>query len=158
MLGLANGAEEHALSEKDLTVFKTIAEQSAFAPYNEAIDNDRRLRRSGSITIWRSRVRSNAIPLLPAAPRTLNWLRESAASDIPAKQVSGDYYDYIEIDYRSPWRGDCGCLGQGRSRSLIMAMCRSVICSQVRANLGCGVAPGERAVYPDIKEDMFSHQ
>ncbi len=37
VLGLANGPLSTPFTEKDITVFKTIAEQSAFALYNEAI-------------------------------------------------------------------------------------------------------------------------
>lgn len=77
--------------------------------------------------------------------------------NVPARQVSGDYFDYIKID--DEWLGVAiaDVSGKGVPASLIMAICRSVLRSQAIGN----PSPAEvlrkvnRQLYPDIKEDMF---
>jgi sigma-B regulation protein RsbU (phosphoserine phosphatase) len=76
---------------------------------------------------------------------------------VPARQVSGDYFDYIKIDEERLGVAIADVSGKGVPASLIMAICRSVLRSQA----GNNASPAEvlrkvnRQLYPDIKEDMF---
>ena len=77
--------------------------------------------------------------------------------NIPARQVSGDYFDYIKVDDDRLGVVIADVSGKGVPASLIMAICRSVL----RAEARLGQSPAEvlrkvnRQLYPDIKEDMF---
>lgn len=80
-----------------------------------------------------------------------------AALNIPAQQVSGDYFDFIPVE-----KGHWGVVvadvsGKGVPASIIMAMCRSVLRSKAPGNLSPAQVLREvnRQLYPDIREDMF---
>src|SRR5207302_3404911 len=82
---------------------------------------------------------------------------EISGINVPARQVSGDYFDYIKVDEERLGVAIADVSGKGVPASLIMAICRSVLRSQAAQN----VSPAEvlrkvnRQLYPDIKEDMF---
>ncbi len=154
ILALANGPLSTPFTQSDLDVFGTITEQSAFALYNEIIyleaGEKKRLQHDLEIA------REIQGILLPSAPPTVPGY-EISGLNIPARYVSGDYYDYITVDEHRTGIVIADVSGKGVPASLIMAMCRSVIRSQ---------APNSRSsaevlrrvnsqLYPDIKEDMF---
>ncbi|MDQ3623797.1 MAG: SpoIIE family protein phosphatase [Verrucomicrobiota bacterium] len=154
LLAVTRHHPEALFLSSDFQIFRAIAEQSAFALYNILIAAEaaekKRLDQDLQVAHEIQRI------LLPAnAPEVAGY--QISGINIPARQVSGDYYDYIPVD-----AGHCGVAiadvsGKGVSASLIMAMCRSVLRSQ---------APGEHSaaavlqqvnaqLYPDIREDMF---
>jgi phosphoserine phosphatase RsbU/P len=141
-------------TEADVKVFHTICEQSAFALYNEVVyleaNEKKRLDRDLEIA------REIQSILLPSDPPPIPGF-EVSGLNIPARQVSGDYFDYLAIDDNSTGIAIADVSGKGVPASLIMAMCRSVIRSQAPGKH----SPAEvlqrvnRQLYPDIKEDMF---
>jgi len=154
VLGIANGPMSTPFSEKDLTVFKAITGQSAFALYNEMIylEVGEKKRLDHDLEIARE---IQAI-LLPSSPPAVPGY-ELSGMNVPARQVSGDYYDYIRVDERRVGVAIADVSGKGVPASLIMAMCRSVIRSEAvgktsAAEVLCRV---NQQLYPDIKEDMF---
>ena len=154
VLALANGPASTPFSEKDLTVFKTIAEQSAFALYNEVIylEAGEKKRLDHDLEIARE---IQAI-LLPSRPPTVVGY-ELSGINVPARQVSGDYYDYIRVDDRRVGVAIADVSGKGVPASLIMAMCRSVIRSEAVGKTSAAevLRRVNQQLYPDIKEDMF---
>lgn len=154
IIGLANGPMSTPFSEKDLTVFKTIAEQSAFALYNEVIylEAGEKKRLDHDLEIARE-IQSI---LLPSSPPKVEGY-ELSGINIPAKQVSGDYYDYIQVDEHRWGVAIADVSGKGVPASLIMAMCRSVIRSEAIGRLSAAevLCRVNQQLYPDIKEDMF---
>ena len=76
---------------------------------------------------------------------------------MPARQVSGDYYDYIRVDDRRVGVAIADVSGKGVPASLIMAMCRSVIRSEAVGKTSAAevLRRVNQQLYPDIKEDMF---
>lgn len=154
ILGLANGPMSTPFSEKDLTVFKTLAEQSAFALYNEVIylEAGEKKRLDHDLEIARE-IQSI---LLPSSPPKVEGY-ELSGVNIPAKQVSGDYYDYIRVDEHRWGVAIADVSGKGVPASLIMAMCRSVIRSEAVGRLSASdvLCRVNQQLYPDIKEDMF---
>ena len=154
VLGLANGPMSTPFSEKDLTVFKTIAEQSAFALYNEVIylEAGEKKRLDHDLEIARE---IQAI-LLPSRPPAIAGY-ELSGINVPARQVSGDYYDYIQVDERRVGVAIADVSGKGVPASLIMAMCRSVIRSEAVGKVSAAevLRRVNQQLYPDIKEDMF---
>src|SRR5262249_29536092 len=154
MLALANGPTGAAFSQGDFVVFKSIAEQSAFALYNAIIYSmaNEKKRLDHDLEIARDIQRI----LLPSEAPVINGFQISGIN-VPAHQVSGDYFDYIRVDEERLGVAIADVSGKGVPASLIMAICRSVL----RAEAARNPSPADvlrkvnRQLYPDIKEDMF---
>src|SRR3989475_1051517 len=154
VLALANGPIGPAFSQGDFVVFKSIAEQSAFALYNAIIysmanekkrlDHDLEIARDIQRILRRSE-----------APAIHGF--QISGINVPARQVSGDYFDYIHFDQERLGVAIADVSGKGVPASLIMAICRSVL----RAEAARNPSPADvlrkvnRQLYPDIKEGMF---
>src|SRR5881398_429174 len=154
VLAVGNGPIGGPFTPSDFVVFKSIAEQSAFALYNAIIysEANEKKRLDHDLEIARDIQRI----LLPAeSPKVSGF--EINGINIPARQVSGDYFDYIKIDEERLGVAIADVSGKGVPASLIMAICRSVL----RAEAARNPSPADvlrkvnRQLYPDIKEDMF---
>jgi len=154
VMGLANGKASTPFCPPDLKVFKAIAEQGAFALYNEAVyfEAGEKKRLDHDLEIARD-IQSI---LLPSSPPVVSGY-ELSGLNIPARQVSGDYFDYIRMDPSRVGVAIADVSGKGIPASLIMAMCRSVIRSEARNTVGASevLRRVNHQLYPDIKEDMF---
>jgi len=154
VLALANGPKGTTFSQGDFVVFKSIAEQSAFALYNAIIYSmaNEKKRLDHDLEIARDIQRI----LLPSEAPAINGFQISGIN-VPARQVSGDYFDYIHVDKERLGVAIADVSGKGVPASLIMAICRSVL----RAEAARNPSPADvlrkvnRQLYPDIKEDMF---
>src|SRR5213595_304285 len=154
VLAVANGPMGAPFSQGDFVVFKSIAEQSAFALYNAIIYSmaNEKKRLDHDLEIARDIQRI----LLPAEAPAINGFQISGIN-VPARQVSGDYFDYIHVDDERLGVAIADVSGKGVPASLIMAICRSVL----RAEAARNPSPADvlrkvnRQLYPDIKEDMF---
>ena len=154
VLALANGPMGAPFSQADLVVFKSIAEQSAFALYNATIYSmaNEKKRLDHDLEIARDIQRI----LLPSEAPAIDGFQISGIN-VPARQVSGDYFDYIQVDQGRLGVAIADVSGKGVPASLIMAICRSVL----RAEAARNPSPADvlrkvnRQLYPDIKEDMF---
>ncbi len=154
VLLVARGPEADAFLASEFQIFKAIAEQSAFALstaliFSEAAEK-KRLDQDLQVAHEIQRI------LLPSSSPDVAGF-QVAGINIPARQVSGDYYDYINVD-----DGHCGVAiadvsGKGVPASLIMAMCRSVLRSQAGAqhSPAAVLRRVNEQLFPDIKEDMF---
>ena len=154
VLALANSRIGAPFSQNDFVVFKSISEQSAFALYNAIIysEANEKKRLDHDLEIARDIQRI----LLPAESPKVNGF-EIAGLNVPARQVSGDYFDYIKVDEERLGVAIADVSGKGVPASLIMAICRSVLRSQAIGNPSPAdvLQKVNRQLYPDIKEDMF---
>ena len=154
VLALANGPTGRGFSQSDFVVFKSIAEQSAFALYNAIIysEANEKKRLDHDLEIARDIQRI----LLPSEAPSINGF-EISGLNVPARQVSGDYFDYIKVDDERLGVAIADVSGKGVPASLIMAICRSVLRSQAAQNPSPSdvLQKVNRQLYPDIKEDMF---
>src|ERR1700694_4703127 len=154
VLAIANSSMSAPFSQSDFVVFKSIAEQSAFALYNAIIYSvaNEKKRLDHDLEIARDIQRV----LLPAEPPSVNGF-EISGINVPARQVSGDYFDYIKVDEERLGVAIADVSGKGVPASLIMAICRSVLRSQAAQNPSPAdvLRKVNRQLYPDIKEDMF---
>ena len=154
VLALANGPMGAPFSQSDFVVFKSIAEQSAFALYNAIIysEANEKKRLDHDLEIARDIQRI----LLPAEAPAVNGF-EISGINVPARQVSGDYFDYIKVDDQRLGVAIADVSGKGVPASIIMAICRSVLRSQAAQNPSPAdvLQKVNRQLYPDIKEDMF---
>src|SRR5438876_1750610 len=154
VLALANSRMGSPFSQNDFVVFKSITEQSAFALYNAIIysEANEKKRLDHDLAIARDIQRI----LLPAEAPNVNGF-EISGINVPARQVSGDYFDYIKVDDERLGVAIADVSGKGIPASLIMAICRSVLRSQAIGNPSPAdvLQKVNRQLYPDIKEDMF---
>ncbi len=146
------GAEEFLTTE--FQIFKAIAEQSAFALSTAIIFSDaaekKRLDQDLQVAHEIQRI------LLPSSSPEVNGYQISGIN-IPARQVSGDYYDYVPVDSEHCGVAIADVSGKGVPASLIMAMCRSVLRSQAggQHSPAAVLRLVNEQLFPDIKEDMF---
>jgi len=154
VLALANSRMGAPFSQNDFVVFKSITEQSALALYNAIIysEANEKKRLDHDLEIARDIQRI----LLPAEAPNVNGF-EISGINVPARQVSGDYFDYIKVDDERLGVAIADVSGKGVQASLIMAICRSVLRSQAIGNPSPAdvLQKVNRQLYPDIKEDMF---
>lgn len=154
VLALANGPIGRPFVTGDFDLFRAIAEQSAFALYSAKvyIDASEKQRMDSDLQT------ANEIQsiLLPSRSPQIDGY-EISGTTLPARYVSGDYFDYIKVNDTHTGIVIADVSGKGVAASLIMAMCRSVL----RAHATGCLSPAEtlrivnRQIYPDIREDMF---
>jgi sigma-B regulation protein RsbU (phosphoserine phosphatase) len=154
VLAIARGPGIEPFAASDFQIFKAISEQSAFALYNAIIFSEaaekKRLDQDLQVAYEIQRI------LLPAnAPDIAGF--QISGINIPARQVSGDYYDYIHVDETHTGIAIADVSGKGVPASLIMAMCRSVLRSQASGQHSAAAVLRQvnQQLFPDIKEDMF---
>ena len=154
VIAVAKGSMSSPFSASDFSVFKAIAEQSAFALYNAIVYSEASEKRRLDLDLLVAQDIQRI--LLPTAAPEIGGFQISGVN-IPARQVSGDYFDYIKVDADRWGIVIADVSGKGVPASLIMAMCRSVLRSTAGGNpSGADVLQKvNRQLYPDIKEDMF---
>jgi sigma-B regulation protein RsbU (phosphoserine phosphatase) len=154
VLALGNGPASAPFTQSDFVVFKSIAEQSAFALYNAIIysEANEKKRLDHDLEIARDIQRI----LLPSEAPVVEGF-EISGINIPARHVSGDYFDYLKVDDDRFGVAIADVSGKGVPASIIMAICRSVLRSQAPGNPSPAdvLQKVNRQIYPDIKEDMF---
>jgi sigma-B regulation protein RsbU (phosphoserine phosphatase) len=154
VLALANHEEGKAFSKADFDLVKSVADQAAYSLQHAQIYSQltEKKKLDHDIEVAREIQRI----LLPSQAPTVEGFN-CAALNIPAQQVSGDYFDFIRVDERRWGVAVADVSGKGIPASLIMAMCRSVLRSKAPGNSSPAQVLREvnRQLYPDIQEDMF---
>src|SRR4030088_2001282 len=154
VLALGNGPASLSFTPSDFFVFKSIAEQSAFALYNAIIysEANEKKRLDHDLEIAQDIQRL----LLPSEAPVIEGF-EISGINIPARHVSGDYFDYIKVDEERLGVAIADVSGKGVPASIIMAICRSVLRSSAPGNPSPAdvLQKVNRQLYPDIREDMF---
>lgn len=156
-LGVLAVARDHAdglFSENDFAVFRSVAEQSAFAIGNARVHRDANEKKAIEGELRNAREVQRV--LLPQEDPQVKGFRVNG-TNLPAKIISGDYYDYITLG-----EGRLGVViadvsGKGVPAGLLMAMCRSLLraVSLTNASPSKVLAAVNRYLFPDIREDMF---
>jgi sigma-B regulation protein RsbU (phosphoserine phosphatase) len=154
VIAIANGPLSAPFTEADFSTFKAIAEQTAFALYNAMIylQADEKKRMDSDLQVAQEIQRI----LLPSSSPTLRNY-DIDGINMPARQMSGDYYGYIRVAPDRWGVAIADVSGKGVPASLIMAMCRSVLRGQAigKSSAADVLNQVNRQIYPDIKEDMF---
>ncbi len=138
----------------EFEVFRSAAEQCAFAlasamTQREAMDK-RRIEDE-----LRSASEVQRILLPKKAPELGDYL--IAASNAPAKVMSGDYYDFIKLDDDHVGVVIADVSGKGFPASLVMATCRALMRGMALNDLSPSATLGRvnRRLWGDVREDMF---
>lgn len=154
VLAVARKHEDGLFSSNDFAVFKSAAEQSAFAIGNARIHREASEKRAMENELRTAREVQRI--LLPQTDPVVPGFRISG-TNLPARIISGDYYDYIDLG-----DGKCGIViadvsGKGVPAGLLMAMCRSALRSVAAGEMSPSKALAQvnRQLFPDIREDMF---
>ncbi len=154
VLALARSGKSEPFGPEHFNTFKALAEQSAFSLFDAHLHKEatekRQIEKDLNIANEVQRI------LLPSEPPMLADY-DVAGTNIPARYVSGDYFDYIALD-----ENRCGVViadvsGKGIPAALLMAMTRTALRLLAKAD----EQPAEvirrlnAQLYPDIREDMF---
>ncbi|HSI85466.1 MAG: PP2C family protein-serine/threonine phosphatase [Candidatus Methylacidiphilales bacterium] len=154
VMAVANREGGKQFSASDFDVVKSVADTAAYALHSAQVYSQ--LAEKKKIDHDLQVAREIQRILLPAsAPKLENF--EICAINLPAQHVSGDYYDFIQVDPTKIGIVIADVSGKGIPASLIMAMCRSVLRSKA---VGCPspaqvLSAVNRQLQPDIREDMF---
>ncbi len=154
VLALANRIDDAPFLQSDLNLLQALADQASVAVYfanvNEELDKKRILDQDLSVA---RRIQTALLPArLPTAPHL-----EVAAFSVPAREIGGDYYDFVTIDPHHLGLAIADVSGKGVSGAMLMSICRSVF----RAHAADGLSPVavlkaiNRILSADIYEDMF---
>jgi phosphoserine phosphatase RsbU/P len=154
VLALANPDEGKTFTKAHFELVQSVADQAAYSMQHAQIYSQltEKKRLDHDIAVAREIQRI----LLPSKAPLVEGFN-CAALNIPAQQVSGDYFDFIQVDAQRWGVAVADVSGKGVPASLIMAMCRSVLRSKAAGNLSPAQVLREvnRLLYPDIQEDMF---
>lgn len=154
VLAVAANANRKPFSQNDFEVFNSLAEQSAFALANAMAHQEAQEKKRIEAEL-RSAGEIQKILLPEKDPQLPGFI--VAGKNIPARVLSGDYYDYIPLDGDRFGAVIADVSGKGVAAALITAMCRSVLRSNASASAppSAVLAAVNRLMYPDIREDMF---
>ncbi len=154
VLAVARRHEDGRFSSNDFAVFRSVAEQSAFAIGNARVHRDANEKKAIEGELRNAREVQRV--LLPQEDPKVCGFRVNG-TNLPAKIISGDYYDYIELHDGKLGVVIADVSGKGVSAGLLMAMCRSLLraVSLTNASPSAVLAAVNRYLFPDIREDMF---
>ena len=144
----------NSFGDHELEMFVALAEQCGFALGNAKAHQEANAKKTLEGEL-RNASEIQRI-LLPENPPALAGF-ELAARNIPARLVSGDYYDFFPIDGNHVGVAIADVCGKGIPASLLTAMCRSVLRANAREIISPAAVLGlvNRNLFPDIREDMF---
>ncbi len=154
VLAVARRHEDGEFSPNDFAVFRSVAEQSAFAIGNARIHRDANEKKAIEGELRNAREVQRV--LLPQDDPKVAGFRVNG-TNLPAKIISGDYYDYIDLQDGKLGVVIADVSGKGVAAGLLMAMCRSLLraVSLTNASPSAVLAAVNGYLFPDIREDMF---
>ena len=154
VLVVARRHQDGGFTANDFAVFRSAAEQSSFAIGNARVHREAHEKRVIEGELQNAREVQRI--LLPQSDPVVAGFRISG-TNLPARLISGDYYDYLDLGDRKFGIVIADVSGKGVPAGLLMAMCRSVLRSVAPGNSSPAavLAAVNRHLFPDIREDMF---
>jgi len=154
VLAVARRHQDGSFTPNDFAVFRSAAEQSSFAIGNARIHREAHEKRVIEGELQNAREVQRI--LLPQADPVVAGFRISG-TNLPARIISGDYYDYLDLGAPRWGIAIADVSGKGVPAGLLMAMCRSALRSVAagRTSPSEVLAAVNRQLFPDIREDMF---
>jgi sigma-B regulation protein RsbU (phosphoserine phosphatase) len=151
---VVNRIDGRSFTPSDAGLLQALIDQAAvsihYARVSAALDEKRRLDHDlGVARVIQTALLPRHIPARPGV--------EIGAFSLPAQQIGGDYYDFVEVDEDHLGIAVADVSGKGVSGAIVMAMCRSVL--RIAAP-GC-LSPAKvlhsvnRLLAADVSEDMF---
>ena len=154
VVAVVQRAGKEAFSAHAFEVFRSAAEQSAFALASAMVQQEAMEKRRIEEEL-RSASEVQRILLPRSAPQLGDY--EIEATNTPARVMSGDYYDYIRLDDDHMGLVIADVSGKGFPASLVMATCRALLRGVSAGELSPSVALGavNRRLWGDVREDTF---
>ncbi len=154
VLVVARRHQDGGFSSNDFAVFRSASEQSSFAIGNARIHREAHEKRAMENELQNAREVQRI--LLPQGDPVVAGFRISG-TNLPARTISGDYYDYLDLGDRKFGIAIADVSGKGVPAGLLMAMCRSALRSVAPGHTSPAevLAEVNRQLFPDIREDMF---
>jgi len=154
VLVVARRHEDGGFTSNDFAVFRSASEQSSFALGNARIHREAHEKRAIENELQNAREVQRI--LLPQTDPVVTGFRISG-TNLPARIISGDYYDYLDLGEKKFGIAIADVSGKGVPAGLLMAMCRSALRSVApgRTSPSEVLAEVNRQLFPDIREDMF---
>jgi len=154
VLAVARRHQDGGFTANDFAVFRAVAEQSSFAIGNARIYREAHEKRMLEGELLNAREVQRI--LMPQTNPVVAGFRISG-TNLPARLISGDYYDYLDLGDRKFGVVIADVSGKGVPAGLTMAMCRSVLRSVApgHSSPAAALATVNSQLFPDIREDMF---
>ena len=154
VMAIVNKKTATPYTRNDLGIFTSLADQATLSLYNSRFQQlqQEKTRLDRDLQI----ARDIQTLLLPReSPHAAGF--DLAATNLPASQVGGDYYDFYQIDAHRIGIGIADVSGKGVPGALMMVMCRSVTRSKATAYRTASSVLKEvnRLLFADMKADMF---
>lgn len=148
------GQKGRTFSAIDFEVFNSLVEQSAFALANAMAHQEAHDKQQIEAEL-RSASEVQRI-LLPEADPVIRGVAIDGRN-LPARVLSGDYYDYLDLADGKLGVVIADVSGKGTAAAIISAMCRALIRAKATADAPPSVVLSavNRLIAEDIREDMF---
>jgi sigma-B regulation protein RsbU (phosphoserine phosphatase) len=140
--------------QNDFDLFRSLAEQAAYAMANALVREEARAMQQVDAEL-RAAGEIQRILMPDHEPELPGY--QVAGRNLPARVLSGDFYDYVPLPDGRLALVIADVSGKGTAAALISAMCRSVmrcVAPSLRSPSAI-LAEINRQLYPDIREDMF---
>ncbi len=154
VLAVARKHDAGAYTESEFELFQSASEQAAFALGNAMIHQEAGEKRKIENELRTARLVQQV--LLPRNRPQIEGYRLEGVNR-PARLISGDYYDYIDLGDGRWAVVIADVSGKGVAAGLLMAMCRSVLRSELTRESDPlkAVSQLNRQLFNDIREDSF---
>ena len=154
VLAVARQADAGDFTDNDFAVFRSVSEQSSFTIGNARVHREANEKKEIEGELKNAREVQRV--LLPQVDPLVAGFRLNG-TNLPAKIISGDYYDYIDLPDGKLGVAIADVSGKGVPAGLLMAMCRSLLraFSQANESPSAALSAVNRCLFPDIREDMF---
>ncbi|MFC4991370.1 PP2C family protein-serine/threonine phosphatase [Rubritalea tangerina] len=154
VIAVARKHEDGKFTGNEFELFKSASEQAAFALGNAMIHQE-----AGEKRKIESELRTAQEVQQVLLPRECPKIHGYSIQGVnqPARLISGDYYDYIALGDGRWVVVIADVSGKGVAAGLLMAMCRSVLRSELMREKDAlkAVSQLNRQLFPDIREDSF---
>jgi len=154
ILAVTTPKDRSAFNENDFEVFRSLAEQSAYALANALVRQEAKAKQQIDAEL-RAASAIQRILLPDQDPKLAGYT--VAGQNIPARILSGDFYDYIDLEDGRLGLVIADVSGKGTAAALISAMCRAVMrtIAPQESSPAAVLSKVNRKLFPDIREDMF---
>ncbi len=154
VLAVTAPTADRRYSPNDFEVFNSLIEQSAFALANAKSHQEAAKHRLDEQELQNaSQIQNLLLPERePVVPGFI-----VAGKNIPARTLSGDYFDYLTLPGERFGAVIADVSGKGLGAALISVMCRALLRAKApgAASPSAALAAVNRQIAPDIREDMF---
>jgi sigma-B regulation protein RsbU (phosphoserine phosphatase) len=154
ILAVTTPKDRVIFNDNDFEVFRSLAEQSAYALANALVRQEAKAKQQIDAEL-RAASAIQRILLPDQDPKLPGYT--VAGQNIPARILSGDFYDYIDLADGRLGVVIADVSGKGTAAALISAMCRAVMrtIAPQESSPAAVLSKVNRQLFPDIREDMF---